>query len=89
MQDTDKRPDPLPEEFSSPEEAAQFWDTHSITDYEESLEAVDLDVNIERRHFEIEVDEESFLALRETAQREKKPVKQLASEILKQRLRAG
>jgi hypothetical protein len=46
-------------------------------------------VDIQRRHFEIEVDEESFLALRETAKKERKPVKQLASEILKQRLRAG
>ncbi len=81
--------DPLPDEFKSYEEAAEFWDTHSITDYEEFLEPVHLDVDIQRRHFEIEVDEESFLALRETAQKERKPVKQLASEILKQKLRAG
>jgi hypothetical protein len=89
MSDIDKTPDPLPDEFGSYEEAAEFWDTHSITDYEESLEPVELDVDIQRRHFEIEVDEESFLALRETAKKEQKPVKELASEILKQRLRAG
>ncbi len=89
MPNTDRHPDPIPEEFGSYDEAAQFWDTHSITDYEDFLEPVDLDVDIERCHFEIEVDEESFLALRETAKKERKPVKQLASEILKQRLRAG
>ncbi len=89
MRNTDKPIDPLPEEFKSPEEAAEFWDTHSITDYEESLQAVDIDVDIQRRHFEIEVDEESFLALRETARKQRKPVKQLASEILKQKLAAG
>jgi hypothetical protein len=89
MRNTGEHTDRLPDEFGSYEEAAQFWDTHSITDYEESLEPVDLDVDIQRRHFEIEVDEGSFLALREVAQREQKPVKQLASEILKQRLRAG
>jgi len=66
--------DPLPDEFGSYEEAAEFWDTHSITDYEEFLEPVDLDVDIQRRHFEIEVDEESFLALRETARKERKEV---------------
>jgi hypothetical protein len=38
---------------------------------------------------EIKVDEESFLALREIAQKEQKPVRQLASEILKQRRRTG
>ena len=89
MQNSDKQIDPLPEEFKSYQEAADFWDTHSITDYEELLERVDLDVDIQRRHFEIEVDEESFLALRETARKEQKPVKQLASEILKRRLRAS
>ena len=89
MQNSDKPIDPLPEEFKSYQEAADFWDTHSITDYEEFLEPVDLSVDIQRRHFEIEVDEESFMALRETARKEQKPVKQLASEILKQKLRAS
>jgi hypothetical protein len=88
MRNTDKHIDPLPDEFRSLEEAAQFWDTHSITDYEESLEPVDLEADIKRRHFEIEVDEESFLALRDTAKKQQKPVKQLVSEILKQRLTA-
>jgi hypothetical protein len=77
---------PLPDEFTSEEEAAEFWDTHSIADYEESLEPADLEVDLKRRHFEIEVDAESFLALRSCAEKEHKPVKQLASEILKQKL---
>jgi hypothetical protein len=88
MRNNDKRVAPLPDEFGSYEEAADFWDTHSITDYEELLEPVDVAVDIQRRHFEIEVDEESFRALRETARKEQKPVKQLAREILKERLRA-
>ena len=59
MPDTHKQIDPRPNEFKSEDEAAEFWDTHSITDYEEFLEPVDLDVDLQRRHFEIEVDEES------------------------------
>jgi hypothetical protein len=89
MRRANKQIDPLPDEFKSYQEAAEFWETHSITDYEEFLEPVDLHADIKRRHFEIEVDEESFLALRETAKKEQKPIRQLASEILKQRLRAG
>jgi hypothetical protein len=89
MRNTNRRIDPLPEEFRSDEEAADFWDKHRITDYEESLEPVELEADIRRRHFEIEVDEESFLALRDSAKKQQKPVKQLASEILKQNLRAG
>ena len=86
MPNTQRKVDPLPQEFRSEDEAAEFWDTHSITDYEEFLEPADLDVDIKRRHFEIEVDEESFVALRDSAKKQRKPVKQLASEILKQKL---
>ena len=87
MQNTkDRSIDPLPDDFGSAEEAAQFWDTHSITDYEEFLEPVDLEIDVMRRHFEIEVDEEAFQALRDIARKQHKPTKDLASEILKQKL---
>lgn len=37
-----KRPteqiDPIPEEFASYEEAAEFWDTHDTTDYPDDFE---------------------------------------------------
>lgn len=86
MPEKDKQVDPLPDEFGSEEAASEFWDTHSVTDYEEFLEPADLQVKVNRRHFEIEVDEECFVAVRETARKQHKPVKQLASEIIKQRL---
>lgn len=86
MPEKDRQVEPLPDDFGSEEAAAEFWDTHSITDYEEYLEAAGLQVNVSRRHFEIEVDEECFVAVRETARKQHKPVKQLASEIIKQRL---
>lgn len=89
MKNTVRNVDPLPDEFASEDEAAEFWDSHSITDYEELLEPVDLEVSLERRHFEIEVDEEAFFSLRSTARKHQKPLKQLASEILKEKLAAG
>ena len=89
MRSSKRQVDPLPDEFRSLDEAAQFWDAHSITDYEEFLEPVQVDMDIQRRHFEIEVDEETLLVLREVAQKERKPMKELANEILKRRLRAG
>jgi len=81
--------DPLPDKFGSDREPAHFWDTHDITNYEQFLEPVDLDANIQQRHFEIDMDEESFLTLCGVARKEQKPVKQIASEILKQKLRTG
>jgi len=86
MKSTNSPIDPLPDEFTSDEEAAEFWDTHSLTDYEDFLEPVSLEAKIERRHFEIEVDEQSFLAVRKTAEKQRKPVKELASEIIKREL---
>lgn len=89
MTDTNRRIDPLPEQFGSEDEAAKFWDEHSITDYEEFLQPVELEVDIKRRHFEIEVDEESFAALCSVAKKQHKSVKQLASEILRRGLDAA
>ena len=86
MPDNDRHIAPLPDDFGSEEAAADFWDTHNITDYEELLEPADLQVNIKRRYFEIEVDEECFMAVRDTAKKQHKRVKQLVSEIIKQRL---
>lgn len=81
-----KENDPLPREFASEEESEEFWSTHSITDYEEYLEPVNLEVDFKRRHFEIKIDEESFKALCACAKKRQKPVKQLASELLKEKL---
>ncbi len=89
MKSTDKKPDPLPENFGSEDEASEFWDTHCITDYEDFLDPVNLEVDLCRQHFEIEVDEEAFLALRSTASKRRKSVKQIASEILKEKLEAA
>ena len=86
MTNMNRKIDPLPDEFRSEEEAAEFWDNHSITDYEEFLEPVDFEADIKRRHFEIEVDEETFLALLRSAKKQRRPVRELASEILRHKL---
>ena len=86
MINTNKKFDPLPAEFLSEEEAGEFWDTHSISDYEKYLEPVEFEVDIKRRHFHIEVDEESYLALQAYAKKQKRPAKQLVSELIKQKI---
>ncbi len=86
MRDSDRRRDPIPEEFGSEEEAAAFWDTHSLASYEDLLEPVNADIEIERRHFEIEVEEKVFLRLTEQAKKAHKSVKDLASQLLSEKL---
>ncbi len=86
MKDSDERRDPIPEEFGSEDEAAAFWETHSLASYEDLLEPVDADVKLERRHFEIEVEEKVFLRLSEQAKKAHKSVKDLASQMLSEKL---
>jgi len=45
-----KKVDPLPEEFATIEEAAEFWDNHDLTDYLEYTRPVkNIRCRIERR----------------------------------------
>jgi hypothetical protein len=43
-------PEDIPVEFSSLEEAGEFWDTHSTADYEDLLEPVAVEINLPPRH---------------------------------------
>ena len=86
MARVNKRVDPLPNDFASEEEAAEFWDTHSLPDYDEFLEPVDLDARIEQRHFEIEVDEEVIGLLRQRARFQNLPASKLANDLLRKEL---
>ena len=46
----------LPEEFRSIEEAAKFWDTHSLADYEDLQSDTDFEVALksEKNYFAVE-----------------------------------
>ena len=49
--------DPLTEDFGSYEAAADFWDTHDLTDYEDSeREVPEVQINLVRRHFRVEAE---------------------------------
>ena len=82
----DRQIDELPDCFVSYEEAGEFWDSHSTSDYEEYLEPVDMTFDIKKQYFEIEVDKETFYALNKYAKQLNESVKNLASTILKERL---
>jgi hypothetical protein len=43
--------DPIPDEFSSVQEAADFWDSHDLPDYEDKTREADFEVNLTRRVF--------------------------------------
>jgi len=85
MKDTNKI-DPLPDSFESEEQAGEFWDMHSITDYEEYLEPTDDTIELRERVFEVQVAEDVFKKLQEQAASLHQPVPKVVDEILRKEL---
>lgn len=83
---TKKQIDPIPEEFSTYEEAAQFWDTHYTTDYPDAFRTVKVECELRRRHFEVEIDPDVIKVLRSRARRKGVSTGHLASNLLRQQL---
>lgn len=49
--------DEIPENFDSYEAAAEFWDSHDVSDYLDLTEEVtDIQIKLKRKHFRIEPD---------------------------------
>lgn len=86
-----KDADPLPDEFSSYEEAGEFWDSHDTTEYPDAFaeKPVEIDAAFLRRHFEVEVDEDLFGTLRERARETGVSVRRLVGELLRRQLAAS
>ncbi|MDW7775568.1 MAG: CopG family antitoxin [Methanosarcinales archaeon] len=80
----------MPDEFKTLEEAAEFWDTHDSTDYADVLEDVKVEVDLQKKHYLIEIDKNSAQLLQEHAREKGVSASNLASEILeKQLVKAG
>ena len=79
--------DKLPQSFASYDEAGQFWDTHDSVDYEENLVPVaGASIRLERRHFEVEVDEDVVKALHRLAKARRKNPSCVANDLLRRDL---
>ena len=78
--------DELPEAFASADEAGEFWDKHDSADYQEHLIPVDASIRIERRHFEMEVDDDVAKALARLAKTRRRPAHLVMNELLRKDL---
>lgn len=88
MNSKERQVDPLPEQFSSYEEVAEFWDTHDATDYLDVFHPVTLRTEFRKRHYEVEIDKNVLFALRERARRTGVPVSRLANDMLRSQIAA-
>jgi predicted HicB family RNase H-like nuclease len=81
-----KRLDPIPDEFASYEDAAEFWDSHDTADYLNDFATVEAKVEFRGRHFEVEVEEDVMALLRMRSRKLGISVNNLASDLLRKQL---
>ncbi len=81
-----KERDELPDEFSSYEEAAEFWDKHDTTDYLDMSQPVEIVSEFRGRYYEIEIDASLADELRERAKGQGMTASHLASDLIKNQL---
>ncbi len=86
MKDKKRPVEPIPNEFASCEEAAEFWDTHDTTDYPEAFQTMDVEAELRKRHYEVEIDEDVVNVLKERAQKLGIPLSHLVTDILRRQI---
>jgi hypothetical protein len=83
------RRDPLPESFSTLDDAGEFWDTHSSADDEDEMENVDVVVEISTSKIYYPIERETVRRLREQARREGVSAEELLHRLLREKLTAA
>lgn len=81
-----KQRDPLPEHFSSLEEAAEFWDTHDSADYEDYMRDVEYEGSIKHRVYLIELDSDLYHKVRAIAQEKGVPADTLVNQWVQEKV---
>ena len=81
-----KAVDPIPEEFDSYEQAAEFWDSHDTTDYPDAFRTIEVTSEFRGRHYEVELEEEVIQKLRAQARQKGVTASRLASDLLREHL---
>ena len=84
-----KKADPIPEGFPNYEAAAEFWDKHDTSDYPHEFRTIKVVSEFRNRHFEIPIDGDVVIRLRQRARRARMPLGRLASQLLRKELRAA
>jgi hypothetical protein len=79
--------DPLPETFDTFKEMAEFWDTHDVTDYEEYLTQVEVNIAAHLKHEYVIVLSDTLDAqLRKIQQKEGVPLNTLINLWVQEKL---
>jgi hypothetical protein len=84
-----KKVDPIPSEFTSYEQAAEFWDKHDTTHYPGKFRTVKVVTELRNRHYEFPIDGDVAIRLQQRARRAGVAPGRLASDLLRKELRTA
>ncbi|MGO9272440.1 MAG: CopG family antitoxin [Terriglobia bacterium] len=79
-----KKVDPIPGEFTSYEEAAEFWDKHDTAHYPGEFRTVKVVSELRNRHYEIPIDGDVAVTLQKKARRAGVPPRALGQRTAAQ-----
>lgn len=85
----EERRDPLPESFETLDAAGAFWDTHSSADYEDEMEAVDVEVDLSTSKVYCAIEKDLVREVREQARRQGVSTEELIRRWLKEKVAAA
>ncbi|MCD6336556.1 MAG: hypothetical protein J7M27_14760 [Candidatus Latescibacteria bacterium] len=77
---------PIPEHFSSAEEAGAFWDTHSAADYWDEMEEVEMEFDLRERIFLVPVADKIYYRVKQRAELEQRSLKEMIGTFLEREL---
>ncbi len=84
-----KQIDPIPDEFATPEEAAEFWDTHDTAHYPRAFRTVRVVAELRNRHYEIPIEADVIKTLEVRARKAGVSLGHLASDLLRRQVSAS
>ena len=81
--------DPIPDTFSSLEEAGEFWDTHDTMEYPDAFQTVEVNAERRNQYFEVEIDMSVAEAVRDKARQQGVTTSDLATTLIRKQLAAA
>ena len=73
-------------QFKTYEEAAEWFDTHDMSDYQDQMKPVDFHFDLRKNRDWVELDRDVAKSVRKLAKKQNIPTRKLVNEWLKERL---
>ncbi|MBW2167071.1 MAG: hypothetical protein JRG74_13560 [Deltaproteobacteria bacterium] len=74
--------------FKTYEKAADWFDTHDMSDYEDQMQPVDFQFDLRKNRNWVELEGKIAKNVRQLAKKQRIPTRRLVNELLKERLEA-